>query len=387
MGTSEFSLDQATGALSSMSSKHMENRETICKLIVARLGSKAQMLQTPTGAVRLLKAVARMCHGSNSNQATIAKAGGVPTLIMWLSGGFSDGKTGGNLEAQAAAADALLSMVSNNDPLQALIARSNGIQPLIELLTSGTAVTQVGVSRLLWHLSGNLESATAVVACGGVQPLCAMLGSGEPRAQELAATVILRLLKAPDRAVCTQVSTMVTEQGGVLALVKLLCNGSPAGQQQATCVIAEIAQSPGSRAAIATAGGIEALVGLLTSNVVGTAEMSARALANLARDSPSAPAAAEAEEGGESVAPVVAEGAEPSRRRRSISTELRIMAAEGAARREQIAASGGIKQLIVMLSAVSLSSSIIGRKMWELVSKVIGATPAPESGEAKGGGA
>ena len=86
MGTSEFSLDQATGALSSMSSKHMENRETICKLIVARLGSKAQMLQTPTGAVRLLKAVARMCHGSNSNQATIAKAGGVPTLIMWLSG-------------------------------------------------------------------------------------------------------------------------------------------------------------------------------------------------------------------------------------------------------------------------------------------------------------
>ncbi|KOO32569.1 beta-glucan synthesis-associated [Chrysochromulina tobinii] len=359
MGTSESSLDQATGALSSMSSKHTENRETICKLIVARLGSKAQMLQTPTGAVRLLKAVARMCHGSNSNQAAIAKAGGVPTLIMWLSGGFSDGKTGGNLEAQAAAADALLSMVSNNDPLQALIARSNGIQPLIELLTSGTAVTQVGVSRLLWHLSGNLESATAVVACGGVQPLCAMLGSGEPRAQELAATVILRLLKAPDRAVCTQVSTMVTEQGGVLALVKLLCNGSPAGQQQATCVIAEIAQSPGSRAAIATAGGIEALVGLLTSNV----------------------------EGGESVAPVGAEGAEPPRRRRSVSTELRIMAAEGAARREQIAASGGIKQLIVMLSAVSLSSSIIGRKMWELVSKVIGATPAPESGEAKGGGA
>jgi len=403
MGTSESSLDQATGALSSMSSKHTENRETICKLIVARLGSKAQMLQTPTGAVRLLKAVARMCHGSNSNQAAIAKAGGVPTLIMWLSGGFSDGKTGGNLEAQAAAADALLSMVSNNDPLQALIARSNGIQPLIELLTSGTAVTQVGVSRLLWHLSGNLESATAVVACGGVQPLCAMLGSGEPRAQELAATVILRLLKAPDRAVCTQVSTMVTEQGGVLALVKLLCNGSPAGQQQATCVIAEIAQSPGSRAAIATAGGIEALVGLLTSNVVGTAEMSARALANLARDStsavtsaaqsaapsaaPSAPAAAVAEEGGESVAPVGAEGAEPPRWRRSVSTELRIMAAEGAARREQIAASGGIKQLIVMLSAVSLSSSIIGRKMWELVSKVIGATPAPESGEAKGGGA
>jgi vacuolar protein 8 len=403
MGTSESSLDQATGALSSMSSKHTENRETICKLIVARLGSKAQMLQTPTGAVRLLKAVARMCHGSNSNQAAIAKAGGVPTLIMWLSGGFSDGKTGGNLEAQAAAADALLSMVSNNDPLQALIARSNGIQPLIELLTSGNAVTQVGVSRLLWHLSGNLESASAVVACGGVQPLCAMLGSGEPRAQELAATVILRLLKAPDRAVCTQVSTMVTEQGGVLALVKLLCNGSPAGQQQATCVIAEIAQSPWSRAAIATAGGIEALVGLLTSNVVGTAEMSARALANLARDStsaapsaapsavpsavPSAPAAAEAEEGGESVAPVGAEGAEPPRRRRSVSTELRIMAAEGAARRQQIAASGGIKQLIVMLSAVSLSSSIIGRKMWELVSKVIGATPAPESGEAKGGGA
>ncbi len=145
----------------------------------------------------------------------------MPTLIMWLSGGFSDGKTGGNLEARAAAADALLSMVSNNDPLQALIARSNGIQPLIELLTSGAAVTQVDVSRIFGTFPATSRARpqwSRVATCSGdVQPLCATLGSGEPRAQELAATVILRLLKAPDRSVCTQVATMVTEQGGVLA--------------------------------------------------------------------------------------------------------------------------------------------------------------------------
>ena len=125
-----------------------------------------------------------MCHGSNANQAAIAKAGGVPPLIMWLSGGFDAGNKGAtNAEAQAAAADALLSMVSNNDPLQAMISRSNGIAPLVELLSNGTSDTQVGVCRLLWHLCGNAESATAILAGGGVQPLCNMLNSEDHHAQ------------------------------------------------------------------------------------------------------------------------------------------------------------------------------------------------------------
>ena len=112
-------------------------------------------------------------------------------------------------------------------------------------------------------------------------------------------------------------------------------------------------QVPENRAIIAEAKGIDALVLLLTSNVVGTSETAARALANLAKDAPA--------KDGDGTKPVDEGGAE---------AEKPSTPAEGAARRQQIAAAGGIKQLIAMLSAVSLSSSIIARKMWELVSKV-----------------
>ena len=337
VGTSDNSLDQARGALGSLSAKHSENRETIAKLIVGRLGARNTLLQTPTGAVRLLTAVATMCHGSNANQAAIAKAGGVPHLIMWLSGGGEGGNKSAALpEAQAAAADALLSMVANNDPLQALISRSNGIAPLIELLSTGGSDTQVGVSRLLWHLCGNIESAQAVVTAGGVQPLCTMLSSEDHHATELAATVMLKLLKT-NASVCTAVA----ELGGVASLVKLLINGSPAGQQQAALAVAEIGSVPENRQVVADANGIASLVNLLTSNVVGTAETAARALGNLALTGQDAD---------------------------DVEKE------KGRLRRAQIAQAGGVAQFVAMLSGVSLSSTIISKKMWELVSKVIGAS-------------
>ena len=103
----------------------------------------------------------------------------MPSLITWLSGGFETGQAkGANMaEAQAAAAHALLSMVTNNEPLQALIARSNGIQPLIELLSMDVAATQAAAARLLWHLAGNQESGAAIAAAGGMAPLCTMLNA------------------------------------------------------------------------------------------------------------------------------------------------------------------------------------------------------------------
>ena len=77
------------------------------------------MTQTPGGAVRLLSAVGKLCNGSNSNQAAIAKANGVPPLIQWLSGSMDTGSDGASkADAQAAAAHALLSMVTGNEPLQ-----------------------------------------------------------------------------------------------------------------------------------------------------------------------------------------------------------------------------------------------------------------------------
>ena len=68
-------------------------------------------------------------------------------------------------------------MVAGNEQLQALIARSNGIPPLIELASTGDQATQEAAACLLWHLAGNDESSAAIVAAGGMQPLLLMLSS------------------------------------------------------------------------------------------------------------------------------------------------------------------------------------------------------------------
>lgn len=119
-GTTEKSLEQATGALASLSSRHYENRELIAKQLVARMSNRGALAQTPGGAERVLSAVSKMCNGSATNQAAIARAGGVPPLIQWLSGGgCSSGDAGAkDAGAQAAAAHALLSMVAGNEQLQ-----------------------------------------------------------------------------------------------------------------------------------------------------------------------------------------------------------------------------------------------------------------------------
>ena len=137
MGGTDSSLEQSIGALAALSAKHNDNRETIAKMIVARLTSRIAMVQTAGGAVRVLSSVSKMTNGNSANQMAIAKAGGVPPLIMWLTGGFDSGAKGNaNVDAQCEAALALLSMATGNEPLQGLIARSNGIPPLIELVRS-----------------------------------------------------------------------------------------------------------------------------------------------------------------------------------------------------------------------------------------------------------
>ena len=147
-------------------------------------------------------------------------------------------------------------MVVGNEPLQALIARSNGIPPLIELISKGSQATQEAAARLLWHLAGNAESGAAIANAQGMKPLCGMLLLENVHAQELAATVVARLLKSSSSIA----QEFCGEDGGsVVPLVKLLSTGSAAGQQQAACALAEVALVVDNREPIAAAGGIEAL--------------------------------------------------------------------------------------------------------------------------------
>ena len=80
IGSSDNSLHQATAALTSLCAKHVENRSDVARLVVARMVNRNALLQTPSGAVRLLGGVSTMCSSSSTMQAAIAKAGGVPPL-------------------------------------------------------------------------------------------------------------------------------------------------------------------------------------------------------------------------------------------------------------------------------------------------------------------
>ena len=359
-GATARSFDQAVGALGSLCFKHAENREVIAKLIFARLNSRVAMVQTPGGAVRTLSTISKLCKGSHPNQLAIAKAGCVPSVIMWLAGGIDSNVTQPNYEAQCEAANALLELATNNEPLQGLVVRSNGIQPLIELVNSNSLATQGAAVRTLWHLASSNESGTTIVEAGAMQPLCAMLTSENVEAQELAAIGISRLLKCNEK-----VSLTVAKVGGIVPLVKLLKDGSPTGQQQAVCAIAEVGAMPENRSLIADAGGIPRLAALLTSDVMGTSETAARALAHLARDGFETP-----DDGG-ALVDGIAEKQE---------TELELA---GRQRRRELLSVGAVKKLIAMMMSVSLSGAVVAKKMWDLVAKVVGVVVEEEDPKKK----
>ena len=169
------------GALTSLVSKQPDNREVIAKQIVARMSSRISMMQTPGGAVRVLRSISELAGDNHSNQLALAKAGSVPLLIMWLSGGF-DARSF-NADAQREAAKAVLAMTTNNGQLQEAVAKSGGIAPLIEIVSSGSLETKEYATRALWHLAGNSQVGEVIAQAGGLVPLVAMLSMDDVHAQ------------------------------------------------------------------------------------------------------------------------------------------------------------------------------------------------------------
>ena len=358
-GDSDSSLDHSIAALTSLASKHAENAETIAKMLVARLGSRIST--AGVGAVRVLSAIASFCLDSAHNQLAIAKAGGIPLTVTWL-GGSMDGRIEKSADAQREAAHALFAIATNNAPLQAQIARSEGIPALIELVRRGDLKTQDFAARALWHLAGSSESVSAIAELGGMQALVQMLAVDDEHAQELGAVVVSRLTRSH--------SDKVAEAGGILPLVHLTKKGSAAAQQHAAAALADVAFHPRYRDTIAfDADGIAPLVKLLDSVVVGTAETAARALAHLARDDYKC-----ADDGG---APSTPEEPKASFREGHTSPEK-----PGASRRQLILRSGGVNRLIQMLWAVPNKS--MARRMWDLVARVLGEKLLDECSEESG---
>ena len=396
-GGSEKSQRNATGALFSLASKHVENRSAIAKRIVSLLSDRGIFggHAEPPVAARALSALIRLCGrkfsqdetGLNNlsadctaNQLSIAKAGGIPFIISWLGNDDAD--------AQKEAAHALLALATNNIQTQVLIANDEGLQGLVGVINRGCPEAQEHAALALWHLAYSNENQDAIAKAGAIPALVSMLGADriedESRGPELAAVTIVRLTQGNPA-----VSVSVAKVGGIVPLVKLLAM-SGAAARQAAAALAELGLVADNRDAIAHAGGVKPLIMLLGSNTFGTPETAARALAHLARAEDDGVYPTTAHEQLElttsnGATPSPDEGVESHSRG---STHVGSTLQRGArSRRLQIQQMGGVSRLLAMLDGSNLGidmSSVRkdGAALWKIMRSAIDDTYAgPGSGE------
>ena len=81
-GSTEKSQEYVAGALAALASKHPDNRALVAKRLVGLLGSASA--KGAERAVRVLMTISTFASDSTANQVAIAKTGGIPPLIVWV---------------------------------------------------------------------------------------------------------------------------------------------------------------------------------------------------------------------------------------------------------------------------------------------------------------
>ena len=144
-------------------------------------------------------ALLHMATNNPTTQVLIAKSNGIPPLIQWLAKDALSGlPNDANSKAlarrvQSQAANAMLSLAAENATTQLLIAKSDGIPPLITLLhlRRSSREAQKHAACALWHLASQVETRAAIVESGALKPLIVMLAADTELANELAALLLL----------------------------------------------------------------------------------------------------------------------------------------------------------------------------------------------------
>ena len=241
-GSTERSQEYCAGALAALASKHPDNRQVIAKRLVGLLGSSA--VREPHRADRVLTTCGSFTSDSAANQVAIAKLGGIPPLIGWLAKDALSNAADPKLlkQVQAQAAKAMLCLAADNPTTQSLIAKSDGIPPLITLVKKSSREAMKDATRCLWHIASQAENRVIIVEAGAIKPLIAMLAVDDDTSNELAAILMVRLA-FQNADVCIEIAN----KAGTLPLVKLVSSGSVGSQQQAASCLAELALVPNYR--------------------------------------------------------------------------------------------------------------------------------------------
>lgn len=193
------------------------------------------------------------------NQTAIAKAQGIPPIVMLL-----DDAT---YEAAHFAARALARLSQESSDMQAQIAKR-----LVQLLSSNNTGAQERAAHALYELANDQPSSPVVIVnAGAISPLVHLLQFGTLLAKRESAAALACLARGNPK----------NQLAIAIGLVELLGSGEAEGQEAVTKLLLELASDVECREAIAKAGAIQRLVTQLKGSSVAVQEYAAAVLAHL----------------------------------------------------------------------------------------------------------
>ena len=289
------------------------------------------------------RALSEIALDNPDAQAQIAEEGAISSLIAMLQ--VPQGTSAAPLRRATVAAGTLATIAKDNLVNQIMITEEEGIPPLLLLLSDQMKSAHENATKALWHLAKNEDNQSAIPRAGGIEPLVALLSMGSAITQQYTAAALESL--ALDH-VDNQIA--LAKAGAIELLVELLGSESPETQKHAVGALLSLgANDEESRNAV-----VKANVGVLDVRNAAAQMKACEALAVLAARSAENRKAITA---CEAIAPLVRLLGDGRRVRTETPQERAAAVLADLARlgenRLSIVKEGGAQALVAMLSADS----------------------------------
>ena len=263
---SEKAMGMAAGGLALIALKSAEFRATVTNELVKLLGSNKEAVRQRASEALTDMAADEVAEGA---RGTTSVANGVP-LVNLLKDGLKDGR----VEAQEYALRSLLS-VSDAAAKQKIV-DAGCIGALIASLVSGqlSAIAQEHAAAVISGLAPLAANAAAIRNAKGIDPLVVLLSKGTADAKAHAATTLAQMARRAGA------SSEIAEAGAVSAFIGWLHDPSLGPPEVAARALSEIAEgNPDTQLQIAEEGAISPLVQMVGAWPTVEAPPSAEALA------------------------------------------------------------------------------------------------------------
>ena len=247
---SDKAMGMAASGLALIALKSEKDRATVSNELVKLLSSNKEAVRQ-----RAAEALADMAADESSHPKSrqAVSTNGVP-LVNLLKDGLKDGR----VEAQEYALRSLLSISETTAKEQ--IVEAGCILPLITCLEGGklSATALEHASAVVSGLASIGENAKAIKNANGIDPLVTLLSIGTAEAKANAAVTLAQLARRADA------SSQVAEAGAVSAFVRWLADPTLGPPDVAARALSEIAlDNPDTQTQIAEEGAISPLVDMI----------------------------------------------------------------------------------------------------------------------------